>query len=101
MGTTDKYCLRWNDYHSNISLAFQDLRSNADFFDVTLATDEAEVRAHRVILSACSPHLRELLRRNSGQQRNLLIYLRGVRHADLEVKIFFGAVAFMEPLGKF
>ena len=52
MGTTEKYCLRWNDYTSNISLAFQDLRSSADFFDVTLATEDSEIRAHRVILSA-------------------------------------------------
>jgi hypothetical protein len=36
MGTSDKYCLRWNDFRSNISLAFQDLRASEDFFDVTL-----------------------------------------------------------------
>jgi hypothetical protein len=88
MGTTDKYCLRWNDYRSNISLAFQDLRSSADFFDVTLATEEAEIRAHRVILSACSPHLRDVLKRHSNSsQSNLLIYLRGVRQCDLEVRL--------------
>ncbi len=27
MGSTDKYYLGWNDYRSNISLAFKDLRS--------------------------------------------------------------------------
>ena len=86
MGTTDKYCLRWNDYRSNISLAFQDLRSSADFFDVTLATEEAEIRVHRVILSACSPHLRDVLKRHANSNSpNLLIYLRGVRQCDLEV----------------
>jgi hypothetical protein len=89
MGSADnRYCLRWNDYRANISYAFQDLRSSADFFDVTLATEESEIRAHRVILSACSPHLREVLKRHSSvNQQNLLIYLRGVRHNDLEVTI--------------
>lgn len=84
MGSTEKYCLKWNDYRSNISLAFQDLRNSSDFCDVTLATDEAEFQAHRVILSACSPHLRDLLKRHSpSNNQNLLIYLRGVRHSDL------------------
>jgi len=84
MGSADKYCLRWNDYRSNISLAFQELRSSSDFCDVTLATDEAEFQAHRVILSACSPHLRDLLKRHSkSTNQNLLIYLRGVRQTDL------------------
>jgi uncharacterized protein YcgI (DUF1989 family) len=59
--------------------SLQDLRSSSEFCDVTLATDESEVRAHRVILSACSPHLREVLKRHAtSNNQNLLIYLRFV-----------------------
>ena len=61
MGTTENFCLRWNDFESNLSSAFRELRDDADFFDVTLATDEDEVKAHKVVLSACSPHLKQVL----------------------------------------
>ena len=61
MGTTENFCLRWNDFESNLSSAFRELRDDADFFDVTLATDEDEVKAHRVVLSACSPHLKQVI----------------------------------------
>lgn len=36
----DKFCLRWNDFESNISSAFRELRDDADFFDVTLASED-------------------------------------------------------------
>ena len=61
MGTTENFCLRWNDFESNLSSAFRELRDDADFFDVTLATDEDEVKAHKVVLSACSPHLKKVI----------------------------------------
>ena len=34
---SEKFCLRWNDFESNISGAFRELRDDKDFFDVTLA----------------------------------------------------------------
>ena len=58
MGSNEKFCLRWNDFESNISVAFRELRDEKDFFDVTLACDDSQVQAHKVILSACSPFFR-------------------------------------------
>merc|ERR1712012_1086543 len=52
-----------------------------DFFDVTLACDEEQINAHKVILSACSPFFRNVLKRNSHQ--NPLLYMKGVRFQDL------------------
>merc|ERR1712126_408336 len=40
MATAEKFCLRWNDFESNISVAFRELREEKDFFDVTLAVAE-------------------------------------------------------------
>ena len=51
----EKFCLRWNDFENNISVAFRELREDKDFFDVTLACDDEQIQAHKVILSACSP----------------------------------------------
>jgi len=81
MGTSEKFCLRWNDFEKNISGAFRELREDKDFFDVTLACDDDQMQAHKVILSACSPFFRGILRRNKHD--NPLLYLKGVRFTDL------------------
>ena len=79
--TSEKLCLRWNDFESNISVAFRELREEKDFFDVTLACDDSQVQAHKVILSACSPFFRNILRRNPHQHP--LLYLKGVKYKEL------------------
>jgi len=81
MATSEKFCLRWNDFETNISVAFRELREEKDFFDVTLACDDSQVQAHKVILSACSPFFRNVLRRNPHQHP--LLYLKGVKYKEL------------------
>ena len=84
---SEKFCLRWNDFESNISSAFRELRDDKDFFDVTLACEDEQIQAHKVILSACSPFFRNILRRNSHQHP--LLYLKGVRFPDLQAVLNF------------
>jgi len=81
MAANEKFCLRWNDFESNVSTAFRDLREEKDFFDVTLACDDSQVDAHKVILAACSPFFRNVLRRNPHQHP--LLYLKGVKYKEL------------------
>ena len=87
MMSTEKFCLRWNDYESNISVAFRELREDKDFFDVTLACDDDQIQAHKVILSACSPFFRTVLKRNPHSHP--LLYLKGVKHTDLMAVLNF------------
>jgi len=81
MGSSEKFCLRWNDFEKNISGAFRELREDKDFFDVTLACDDDQIQAHKVILSACSPFFRTILRRN--RHEHPLLFLKGVKYVDL------------------
>jgi len=82
MAGAEKFCLKWNDFESNISDAFKDLREQKDFFDVTLACDDnSQIEAHKVILSACSPFFRNILRRNPHQHP--LLYIKGVKYKEL------------------
>merc|ERR1712038_1569848 len=81
MGASEKFYVRWNDFESNISVAFRELREEKDLFDVTLACDDSQVQAHKVILSACSPFFRNILRRNPHQHP--LLYLKGVKYKEL------------------
>jgi len=84
---SEKFCLRWNDFETNISVAFRELRDDKDFFDVTLACDDEQIQAHKVILSACSPFFRNVLRRNPHQHP--LLYLKGVKYTDLQSVLNF------------
>merc|ERR1712106_26001 len=77
----EKFCLRWNDFENNISSAFRELREDKDFFDVTLACEDNQLQAHKVILSACSPFFRSVLKRNPHQHP--LLYLKGVRYESV------------------
>jgi len=81
MTSSEKFCLRWNDFESNISVAFRELREEKDFFDITLACEDSQVQAHKVILSACSPFFRNILRRNPHQHP--LLYLKNVQYKDI------------------
>ena len=77
---SDKFCLKWNDFESNLSVAFRELREEKDFFDVTLACeDSSQIEAHKVILSACSTFFKDILKKNPHQHP--LLYLRGVKHS--------------------
>jgi len=85
---TDNFCLRWNDFAENVSGAFKELRSESDFFDVTLACTDSGSRtlqAHKVILSACSNFFKSTFRQqtNANKHPNPYIYLRGVTFNDL------------------
>ena len=84
---TDKFCLRWNDFEGNISSALKELRDENEFFDVTIACDNEQIKAHKVILSACSPFFRNILRRNP--HNHPLLYLKGVKFTDLEAVLNF------------
>jgi len=81
MASAEKFCLRWNDFESNISVAFRELREEKDFFDVTLACEDSQVSAHKVILSACSPFFRSILRKNP--HAHPLLYLKGVKYQEM------------------
>ena len=81
MVDSEKFCLRWNDFESNVSGAFRDIRNEKDFFDVTLACEDSQLDAHKVILSACSPFFRSILRRNP--HNHPLLYLKGVKYNEL------------------
>nr|BCX71421.1 broad protein isoform ZFb [Ischnura senegalensis] len=87
MVDTQHFCLRWNNYQSSITSAFENLRDDEDFVDVTLACEGKSLKAHRVVLSACSPYFRELLK--STPCKHPVIVLQDVAFADLHALVEF------------
>ena len=60
MAMEEKLCLKWNDFEGNVISSFGKLRGDQDFTDVTLACEDLQIEAHKLILSTCSPFFREL-----------------------------------------
>lgn len=81
MGADQQFCLRWNNFHSNITTAFESLRDDEDFVDITLACEGRQIKAHKMVLSACSPYFRSLLKGNPCQHP--IVFLKDVTFANL------------------
>merc|ERR1712204_71014 len=68
--------------------AFRQAWEGGEFADVTLACEDGQqIRAHRVILSSCSPWFRSILTKNPHQHP--LILLKGIRHRELQLILGF------------
>eukprot|EP00091_Calanus_sinicus_P010161 TRINITY_DN23640_c0_g1_i1.p1 TRINITY_DN23640_c0_g1~~TRINITY_DN23640_c0_g1_i1.p1 ORF type:complete len:114 (-),score=21.09 TRINITY_DN23640_c0_g1_i1:39-380(-) len=87
MASEENFCLKWSDFERNMSKAFSQLKNDEDFFDVTLACDGNMVQAHKVILSACSPYFRYLLK--SNKHSHPLLYLKGVKYEEIKSLLDF------------
>ena len=85
--TDQNFCLQWNDFENTISTAFRELREGKNLFDVTLACDDQQIQAHKVVLSACSPFFLAVLARNPHPHP--LIYIKGVNLSNLEYVLNF------------
>ena len=77
------YHLTWNTFLTHLDCTFRDLVTERHFADVTLVSDDqVQIKAHKIILSSCSPVLKKLLLDNPHPHP--MIYLSGVKHEQLE-----------------
>ncbi|XP_075169052.1 BTB/POZ domain-containing jim lovell protein isoform X2 [Haematobia irritans] len=56
----DHYSLRWNNHQNHLMRAFDALLQSKALVDVTLVCAETSLRAHKIVLSACSPFFQKL-----------------------------------------
>ncbi|XP_044262176.1 protein bric-a-brac 1-like isoform X2 [Tribolium madens] len=63
----EQFSLCWNNFHSNLSSGFNSLLKDEDLVDVTLAAGGRFMKAHKTVLSVCSPFFKELFRANPSK----------------------------------
>lgn len=84
---SQQFCLRWNNYQSNLTSVFDQLLQSESFVDVTLACDGHSLKAHKMILSACSPYFRNLFFENPC--RHPIVIMRDVTFPQLKAVVEF------------
>ncbi|XP_046404934.1 uncharacterized protein LOC124170271 isoform X2 [Ischnura elegans] len=77
-----QFCLRWNNFLTNITSQFGTLRDDEDFVDVTLACGGMHVKAHRVVLSACSPYFKRMFK-SVPYCQHPVVFLEGIEPSHL------------------
>ncbi|CAB4066536.1 unnamed protein product [Lepeophtheirus salmonis] len=85
---TQQYCLKWNNHNKNVSKVFDRLRVSEQFVDVTLSTaDKKSIKCHKIILSAGSGYLEEILEENPSDHPTIV--LSQIVFEDLKLLIDF------------
>lgn len=82
MKMSEKFSLKWNDFHSNVSSSFSALRNEEYLQDVTLVTDDDyHVSAHKLVLSSCSDYFKNIFKKT--KHANPLLCLDGISSKDI------------------
>lgn len=84
----EHFCLKWNNYRSSLTATFKSLRDCDEFVDMTLSAEGTNLKAHKVVLSACSPYFRQLLTGLAVWQHPVL-FLRDIPLHDLALILEF------------
>lgn len=84
---SERVSVAWGQFEANMTQAVRDLREVSEFFDVTLACEDKQIQAHKVIISAASPFFRNVLRWNPHPSP--LIYLSGIQFSHLQSVLNF------------
>ncbi|XP_029822333.3 protein tramtrack, beta isoform isoform X6 [Ixodes scapularis] len=84
---SQQFCLKWNNHQSNMLVVFEQLLSNEALVDVTLACEGHSLKAHKMVLSACSPFFQALFVENPC--KHPIVILKDMRYMDLKAIVEF------------
>lgn len=79
MPTNKAFDLNWSDHIQNMSGLFHNLYENNKLVDVTLSCLEGSLRAHKMILSICSPFFQRILEENPCKHPVLILQKTSLR----------------------
>ena len=84
----ETFNLAGNNFENNLVTLFKDLRFDTEFINVTFVCDDGQqLKAHKIILSSCSPLFRNMFVNNPHQHP--LIFLKGIEYVTLQSVLNF------------
>ncbi|XP_056632565.1 protein tramtrack, beta isoform-like isoform X3 [Diorhabda sublineata] len=85
--SSQRFCLRWNNHQSNLLSVFDQLLHDESFVDVTLAVEGQLLKAHKMVLSACSPYFQALF--INHPDKHPIVILKDVPYNDMRCLLDF------------
>lgn len=82
-----QYCLRWRYHHSNLQTMFSQLLERQAFCDVTLACEGQTLKAHKIVLSACSTYFDTIL--SQYEEKDPILIMKDVKFVDIKCLVEF------------
>ncbi|XP_046829735.1 longitudinals lacking protein, isoforms N/O/W/X/Y-like isoform X15 [Vespa crabro] len=82
MEDDQQFCLKWNNHQSTLIQNFDTLYESGTLVDCTLAAEGKYLKAHRVVLSACSPYFEGLL--SEHYDKHPVFILKDVKFKELK-----------------
>ncbi|GLH02520.1 Uncharacterized protein GBIM_08529, partial [Gryllus bimaculatus] len=79
--------LSWKDHNGALVSVFENLLKRNTLVDCTLAADGQYLKAHKVVLSACSAYFELLFSQES--EKNPIVILKDVKFQELEAAVNF------------
>ena len=74
---------KWNDFWPNIGSPYHDLRYNPDLSDVTLVNEDQQIEADTIIITANTPFLKTVFKRNTHPHPIIYKGAKGQRFVGL------------------
>ncbi|XP_076252174.1 uncharacterized protein LOC143191191 isoform X48 [Rhynchophorus ferrugineus] len=78
---SEQFSLCWDNFHKNMSSGMNSLLENEDLVDVTLAVEGKLLKAHKMVLSVCSPYFKELFKSNPCQHP--IVFMKDVSYVAI------------------
>ncbi|XP_055603071.1 protein tramtrack, beta isoform-like isoform X1 [Uranotaenia lowii] len=85
--SSQRFCLRWNNHQTNMLSVFDQLLHAETFTDVTLAVEGQYLKAHKMVLSACSPYFQAIF--VGHQEKDPIVILKDVPYKDMKCLLDF------------
>jgi len=84
---SQNFCLKWSQHTSNLIKNLTEMVLDQQIVDVTLACDGSSIKAHKIVLSACSNYFKELFLANPC--KHPIVILKDIKINEMRAIVDF------------
>jgi len=86
---TQAFCLRRNNHLNDMVVDLEEMLKDENMVDVALSCEEGIIKAHKIILSACSTYFRQIFSKVQLNNQYPIIIIKDMSYQDLKYIIDF------------
>ena len=85
----EDFMLKWNDHHKLFFAGAEEIQASEEFTDVTLSAGDRIFRAHKLVLSICSPYFQALFRKLGSERPVIFLKVINPKHLELLLQYMY------------